>query len=55
MSPLPNHVAPGIIFNLLSIGGTLMFNLESKALSLQMVGTENPHALQFIEAYGAGG
>ena len=55
MSPLPNHVAPGIISNLLSFGGNLMFNLESTALSLQMVGTENPNALRFIEAYGASG
>ena len=47
--------AVGIIFNGLTVGGNLMFNLESKALSLQMVGTEDPHALQFIEAYGAGG
>ena len=47
--------AVGIIFNGLTVGGNLMFNLESTALSLQMVGTENPNALQFIEAYGASG
>jgi len=47
--------AIGIVFNGLATGGNLMFNLESTALSLQMVGTENPNALQFIEAYGASG
>ena len=47
--------AIGIVFNGLATGGNLMFNLESAALSLQMIGTENPNALQFIEAWGATG
>ena len=34
--------AIGVIFNGLTVGGNLMLNLESTALSLQMVGTENP-------------
>ncbi len=45
--------AIGVIFNGLMVGGNMMLNLESAALSLQMVGTENPNALRFIEAYGA--
>ena len=47
--------AVGIIFNGLTVGGNLMLNLESSALSLQMIGTENPNALRFIAAYGGSG
>jgi hypothetical protein len=47
--------ALGIIFNGLTVSGNLMLNLESTALSLQMVGTENPNALRFIASYGGGG
>ncbi len=45
--------AIGVIFNGLMIGSNMMLNLESAALSLQMIGTENPNALRFIEALGA--
>lgn len=47
--------AIGVIFNGLMIGSNMMLNLESAALSLQMIGTENPNALRFIEAWGATG
>ena len=45
----------GIIFNGLVTSGNLMLNLESAALSLQMIGSENPNALRFIAAYGGNG
>ena len=47
--------AIGIIFNGLFASGNLMLNLESAALSLQSIGTENPNALRFIAAYGGNG
>ena len=47
--------AVGIIFNGLFASGNLMLNLESAALSLQIIGTENPNALRFIAAYGGNG
>ena len=47
--------AIGVIFNGLMIGSNMTLNLESAALSLQMIGTENPNALRFIEAWSATG
>ena len=45
----------GIVFNGLTVSGNLMLNLESTALSLQMIGTDNPNALRFIAGYGGAG
>jgi len=55
MKILVTLFAFGIIFNGLTVSGNLMLNLESTALSLQMIGTENPNALRFIAGYGSGG